>query len=393
LRPPMTKLTQMSIDKDDGGEFGLNSRRIHLREISGDSESPLETVGQDLRAARLRRGDEIAEVSRALKIRKGHLEALEEDRLEDLPGKTYAIGFVRSYARYLGLDSLAYVERFKRDISGRAEEQSREPAPIHQDEGRRLPNGWRVIAAAVVILLVWGTWRLLSSGNESTQTVPPAPALNTPKPVFVAPKPAMVTPSQATTSPPTANSAVAAPRAEATPAPPPAADGANKEQPEATPTPPPAADGANKEQPEATPTPAAGAKTPETSTAAAGTSPTPPVAETSAALVPTGPAAGNGTGTVYGTSNQNPRVVLKAHGEARVTVRGPDGQIYINRDLKAGDSYLVPNNVGLTLATSNAGQLEVDLDGTALGRAGLPEQILGRVSLDPQSLADRFNNH
>ena len=34
-------------------------RRIHLREISGDSEAPLETVGQDLRAARLRRGDEI----------------------------------------------------------------------------------------------------------------------------------------------------------------------------------------------------------------------------------------------------------------------------------------------------------------------------------------------
>ena len=86
---------------------GANRRRIHLREISGDSEFPLQTVGQDLRAARLRRGDEIAQVSRALKIRKDHLEALEEDRLEDLPGKTYAIGFVRSYARHLGLDATA----------------------------------------------------------------------------------------------------------------------------------------------------------------------------------------------------------------------------------------------------------------------------------------------
>ena len=102
----MTKLTQMSLDNDGSAEKdGLNRRRIHLREISGDSESPLETVGQDLRAARLRRGDEIAQVSRALKIRKDHLEALEEDRLEDLPGKTYAIGFVRSYACHLGLDS------------------------------------------------------------------------------------------------------------------------------------------------------------------------------------------------------------------------------------------------------------------------------------------------
>ncbi len=85
-------------------EKAAGRRRIHLREISGDSETPLETVGQDLRAARLRRGDDLATVSRALKIRKDHLEAVEEDRLENLPGKTYAIGFVRSYAGYLGLD-------------------------------------------------------------------------------------------------------------------------------------------------------------------------------------------------------------------------------------------------------------------------------------------------
>ena len=87
----MTKVTRLTVD--DGGN--IKSRRIHLREISGDSDAPLETVGQDLRAARLRRGDEIAQVSRALKIRKDHLEALEEDRLEDLPGKTYAIGLDR----------------------------------------------------------------------------------------------------------------------------------------------------------------------------------------------------------------------------------------------------------------------------------------------------------
>src|SRR5579871_4404524 len=144
----MTKVTQMSFEEDSG------RRRIHLREISGDSESPLQTVGQDLRAARLRRGDEIAQVSRALKIRKDHLEALEEDRLEDLPGKTYAIGFVRSYARHLGLDANEYVERFKREVSGRADEHHREPAPIHQDE-RHLPYGWRVIAGVVAIVLIW----------------------------------------------------------------------------------------------------------------------------------------------------------------------------------------------------------------------------------------------
>ena len=68
------------------------------------------------------------------------------------------------------------------------------------------------------------------------------------------------------------------------------------------------------------------------------------------------------------------------------------GQILLNRDLKAGDSYQVPEMPGITMATNDAGAVEVDVDGVALGRAGQPQQILGRVSLDPQSLADRFNN-
>src|ERR1700679_2876480 len=137
----MTKVTQISLD--EGG--GLNRRRIHLREISGEADSPLETVGQDLRAARQRRGDDLATVSRNLKIRKDHLEALEEDRFEALPGRTYAVGFVRTYSDYLGLDAVQCVERFKREIAGRGE------APVSGSispdmEERRLPQGWIVIA-------------------------------------------------------------------------------------------------------------------------------------------------------------------------------------------------------------------------------------------------------
>ena len=40
----MTKVTPLSA----GAEGAPSRRRIHLREISGDSETPLETVGQDL---------------------------------------------------------------------------------------------------------------------------------------------------------------------------------------------------------------------------------------------------------------------------------------------------------------------------------------------------------
>jgi cytoskeleton protein RodZ len=349
----MTKLTQMSLENDGGGENGgAGHRRIHLREISGDSESPLETVGQDLRAARLRRGDEIAQVSRALKIRKDHLEALEEDRLEDLPGKTYAIGFVRSYARHLGLDATEYVERFKRDISGRAEEKMHEPAPIHQDEGRRLPQGWRIITGAVIILLGWGAWHLLAPATSSNQPVPPAPNLNPPRPA--APKPAPVPPAQTAAPSPEAS---AIPQINAAPG-----------APET-----------------AIPPPAAGAKSPATSLPPA---PANPADQAAGPAVP-----GSGAGQVYGGQNMDARVVLRARGDVRVTVKNADGQMILNRDLKSGDSYQVPNMPGVSLATNNAGALEVDLDGIALGRAGPGQQILGHVSLDPQSLEDRFNDH
>src|SRR5690348_12765201 len=144
----MTKITQLNID--DKGK----RRRIHLREISGDGET-LDTVGQELRAARLRRGDDLATVSRALKIRKDHLEAVEEDKLESLPGKTYAIGFVRSYAGYLGLDAADMVERYKQEISGRNDDHMPTVGPI-PDEHRRLPYGWRVVAGIVVLAVGYG---------------------------------------------------------------------------------------------------------------------------------------------------------------------------------------------------------------------------------------------
>lgn len=319
----------MSVDNQDlSDDSGLKNRRIHLREISGDSENPLDTVGQDLRAARLRRGDEIALVSRALKIRKDYLEALEQDRLEDLPGKTYAIGFVRSYARHLGLDSHAYVERFKRDIAGRSEDAARGPAPIHQEESRRLPQGWGIIAGVVGLLLLYGGYHLLSSGGAGDQAVPPAPVIAITKP---APKPA--------------------------PAPMPAAAPA------------------------------------QTATVPSDTDSTAAVSPAAESQVPAAQASAPDTGVVYGKANADPHVILHARADVRVTVTGGGGQLYLNRDLKAGDVYRVPNLPGLFMATSNAGGLDVELDNKLVGRMGQDSQVLGKVSLDPASLADRFHTH
>ncbi|MEO8896070.1 MAG: RodZ domain-containing protein [Rhizomicrobium sp.] len=347
----MTKITPLNVDEKSG------RRRIHLREISGDSDTPADTVGQELRAGRLRRGDDLATVSRDLKIRKDHLEAVEEDRLENLPGRTYAIGFVRSYAGYLGLDATEVVERYKQEISGRHDDHMQTVAPM-PDEQRRLPQGWRFVAGIVVLAVGYGVWHLLSAGS-APQAVPPAPSLAPPKVAAVAPAPATPQPTvpeqTATPSPAIENAAAAAV--------PPAAPAA------ATPASPPAnaaTAAATTAQPSATPSPAQ----PETAPSAASAD----------------------AATVYGKNNRNARVVLKAKNDTHVMVRGQNGVVYINRDLKAGDSYQLPNAVGLKLSTSNAGAVEVDLDGQAMGVAGGDQQSAENVPLDPQTIADRFSH-
>jgi len=330
----MTKFTQMAANEDDGG----SRRRIHLREITGDGDSPLETVGQDLRAARIRRGDDLAAVSRALKIRKDHLDALESDRLDDLPGKTYAIGFVRSYARYLGLDAVEMTERFKAEISGRSDEQAPQPSTLHEEETRRLPYGGRVLAAVVILAVLYGVWHIFFVRGESTPEVPPPPPVASLAQPQAAPQPSATVPMA-----PAPDAAAAAGPAPAEP------------------------------QPQ-----------PQAANPVAVTSPEASSAEDSVPAVP--------SAQVFGEQNRaNSRVVLRARAPTRITVTGPDGRLYINRDLDAGEIYYVPNLTGLRLALSNAGAVQVDLDGAALGRVGAENQVVGRVSLDPQSLMDRFN--
>ena len=53
------------------------------------------------------------DVAEELKIRKFFLQSIENEKYELLPGGVYTIGFIRSYAKYLGLNQDAIVEQLK----------------------------------------------------------------------------------------------------------------------------------------------------------------------------------------------------------------------------------------------------------------------------------------
>ncbi len=71
------------------------------------------TLGTILRQERLRQKKSLDLVSEQLKIRKVFLEAIEQERFESLPGGVYTVGFIRSYAAFLGLDQVAIIDRLK----------------------------------------------------------------------------------------------------------------------------------------------------------------------------------------------------------------------------------------------------------------------------------------
>lgn len=175
------------MSREEGPQRG---RHVHLREVMADEDAPLGTLGQELRGARISRGEDLATVSRALKIRKDHLEALEDDNVSALPGRPYAIGFVRAYAAYLGLRPEETVERFKTEIAGRDESSKNAgfKEPLEEEQG--LSFGWILFAIIIVGLIAYGAYSLLSGGsNSNTATVAPVPPQMTEKqPAPSAPK-------------------------------------------------------------------------------------------------------------------------------------------------------------------------------------------------------------
>ncbi len=63
-----------------------------------------ESPGRRLRVQRQARGLEVERVAAQLHLRVPMVEALEQDRYHDLPGPVFIAGYLRNYARLLGLD-------------------------------------------------------------------------------------------------------------------------------------------------------------------------------------------------------------------------------------------------------------------------------------------------
>src|SRR5579872_5972741 len=69
--------------------------------------------GENLRREREMRGVSLEEISAATKISLRFLDAIEREDFAKLPGGIFSRSFIRSYARYLGLDEERVVAEYQ----------------------------------------------------------------------------------------------------------------------------------------------------------------------------------------------------------------------------------------------------------------------------------------
>lgn len=112
--------------------------------------------GERLRAAREAKGMSIEDVASATRIPRNHLESIEDGDFAVLPGRTYAIGFSRSYAKAVGLNDDEIVNEVREQLGIEDPSERLRDGTIQTEDPTRLPSRGLVIGsivAAVILLL------------------------------------------------------------------------------------------------------------------------------------------------------------------------------------------------------------------------------------------------
>ena len=137
--------------------------------------TPGRAVGRLLRDQREARGLSLSEVEKSLRIRRSHLEAIEDGRFDKLPGAAYIPAFLRAYSAHVGLDAEKVLTAYH--LSG--------PVPIKRPVSlpadfpiveRRAPIGLAVLTVLLVVGAGYAVWNYLPREQSViAEKVPPVP--------------------------------------------------------------------------------------------------------------------------------------------------------------------------------------------------------------------------
>ncbi len=150
-----------------------------MTEAEGASDALIiERVGDKLRAARASVGLDLADIATKTRIPQRHLAAIEMGDYSALPSITYAVGFVKAFARAVGADEVTLAKALRVELGHEVEARHIQPDDDIADPAR-VPPRWLAWAAAIVVLLIVGGYALWRSGtfeSGSATVVAEAPA-------------------------------------------------------------------------------------------------------------------------------------------------------------------------------------------------------------------------
>jgi cytoskeletal protein RodZ len=140
--------------------------------------------GEHLRREREMRGVSLEEIAGATRISTRFLEALETEAWDRLPGGVFNRGFVRTIARFLGLEEESLLAEYSLATRERGA-----PAPVRsgmpaQPVAAKRKAPWKALAAIPLVLALavggWFGWRWVSARraelNAAAASLPAAPA-------------------------------------------------------------------------------------------------------------------------------------------------------------------------------------------------------------------------
>jgi cytoskeletal protein RodZ len=367
---------QGGASRSGGGEAasgaGANAAQSRSGNAEGEGKPQTMRIGDTLKREREKRGDDLAQIADFLCIRRNFLESIENNRYDELPADAYVIGFLRTYAAFLGLDGADAIDRYRKEMSGRRRRPELSvPTPI--TEGRT-PSVAIMVSACVAALLIYALWYGLSISDRAEVTTPP------PLPVAAAPTtpavPASTTAPAAQSETPTvplapeATTATSAPTALTAPANPSSIQ-LNGAAPAIAPIAPAAA--------------SAETASADKTAAASPAIPSPAVSAADAAKATATDASQKATNT-YGDTGPDSRISVRAEKESWILIADDKGHTLFDKVLKPGDVYRVPDDDGLTLTAGNGNGIILSVDGTDIPKLAGSSSVLRGVALDPDDL-------
>jgi cytoskeleton protein RodZ len=122
-----------------------------------------------------------------------------------------------------------------------------------------------------------------------------------------------------------------------------------------------------------------------------------PAAPTAAAPAPTGNAAvspaPNATEEASTAAQPAPvppaaKVVIRANRDSWIEIRDKDDAVVLQRVLRQGETFNVPDQKGLVMTTGNAGGIVIELEGKPMQALGSLGVVKRGIKLDPTALSD-----